>query len=277
MPLCQLEYDGGTLLTAVRRAASTGIEPALPDRQSGVLAAERQGQATLYLMIGKLSSGNFGVYYNRCLMNFYFLAYTEQDMICKNCQKTFKIHQIVNGQKKNLNGRRYCLECSPFGQHNTRRIHGNKYTMDQFKEAIKTSESVRQVLKKLGLGEWSNNYKMVRAKAKELNLDLSHFKGHGSNKGRTFPSRTVPIQEYLSNARRISSNDLRIRLLKDGIFKYKCYKCDRDTWNGQPISLELEHIDGNRFNNSLDNLTILCPNCHAQTATYRGKNKGKYK
>lgn len=55
---------------------------------------------------------------------------------------------------------------------------------------------------------------------------------------------------------------------------HHCWQCKNSTWNEQPIPLELEHIDGNSQNNSLDNLSILCPNCHAQTHTYKGKNKG---
>jgi hypothetical protein len=61
--------------------------------------------------------------------------------------------------------------------------------------------------------------------------------------------------------------------LKEKIFEYRCYKCNNVEWLGQPISLELEHKNGNHFDNRLENLTILCPNCHAQTETYCSKNK----
>lgn len=53
-----------------------------------------------------------------------------------------------------------------------------------------------------------------------------------------------------------------------------CNKCKTKEWNGLPIPLELEHIDGNSLNNDLDNLKLLCPNCHAQTPTYKGANRG---
>lgn len=55
--------------------------------------------------------------------------------------------------------------------------------------------------------------------------------------------------------------------------KNKCNKCGIDTWNNKPITLELEHIDGNNQNNKRENLECLCPNCHSQTSTWRGKNK----
>lgn len=55
---------------------------------------------------------------------------------------------------------------------------------------------------------------------------------------------------------------------------HHCNKCKTKEWNGLPIPLELEHIDGNSLNNDLDNLKLLCPNCHAQTPTYKGANRG---
>lgn len=55
--------------------------------------------------------------------------------------------------------------------------------------------------------------------------------------------------------------------------KHKCSKCGIDSWMGQPLSLEIDHIDGDRNNNSRDNLEALCPNCHSLTPTFRSKNK----
>ena len=57
-------------------------------------------------------------------------------------------------------------------------------------------------------------------------------------------------------------------------YGHQCQKCKLTKWNDQPIPIEIEHIDGNSNNNTFDNLTLLCPNCHAQTPTYKGANKG---
>jgi hypothetical protein len=57
-------------------------------------------------------------------------------------------------------------------------------------------------------------------------------------------------------------------------YKNSCYTCGIDSWNNKTITLEIEHIDGDSTNNTEDNLAVICPNCHSQTATYKGANKG---
>jgi len=91
------------------------------------------------------------------------------------------------------------------------------------------------------------------------------------------PFKKRPIDQYLNNSFPVASSHLRQRLIKEGILQAKCYRCGITEWLGQPAPLELEHIDGNHKNNLLENLTILCPNCHAQTPTYCGKNMAKRK
>lgn len=66
---------------------------------------------------------------------------------------------------------------------------------------------------------------------------------------------------------------LKLRLFKEGIKINKCENCKIDEWNNKPISCELDHIDGNRTNHKLNNLRILCPNCHSQTSTFRSKKR----
>ena len=74
-----------------------------------------------------------------------------------------------------------------------------------------------------------------------------------------------------SSIKRIISDYTGLQI-KSGIFKHKCYKCNLYEWQSKPIPIELEHINGDHFDNRIENLTILCPNCHALTPTYRGKN-----
>jgi hypothetical protein len=146
------------------------------------------------------------------------------------------------------------------------------YTDADFIEAWTTSGSIRQVLGKLGLVEAGGNYACAKKRADALGLTKEHMHGQSWNKGKKVgPKR--PVEEYLSNQRPIQSYKLKNRLLAEGLKQHKCECCGISEWNGQPAPIELDHIDGNRYNNIIENLRILCPNCHAQTDTYRGKNK----
>ena len=79
----------------------------------------------------------------------------------------------------------------------------------------------------------------------------------------------------LKNGVYTSSSNLKNRLFKYKLKDKKCEVCGLEEWNGQPLAFELHHIDGNRLNNELSNLQILCPNCHSQTNNYAGKKNVK--
>lgn len=147
------------------------------------------------------------------------------------------------------------------------------YSEQELRDAVKTSGSLRQVLQKLNIVAAGGNYQTTKKRISHYRIDTSHFHGQNWNKGRTLSPKR-PIEAYLCNPAKygISSNALRSRLIREGIKEHKCEMCGITEWNGQPTPIELDHIDGNRYNNTIENLRILCPNCHAQTDTYRGKN-----
>jgi hypothetical protein len=152
-----------------------------------------------------------------------------------------------------------------------------KYTQQQFEEAIASSNSYAEVCKKLGLSPAGGNYQTIKKKARELGLSIAHMKGQAWSRGLRLDGthRETPIEDVLVNGRATDSNTLRKRLIKQGYKSQKCEICSLTEWLGQPIPLELDHVDGDKFNNLLSNLRIVCPNCHALTSTFRGKNINK--
>lgn len=101
------------------------------------------------------------------------------------------------------------------------------------------------------------------------------YAGNQSGKGMIRPRESMSLIEYLENSTDIQSNKVRLKLLKEGYKEHKCECCGLTTWLDNPIPLELHHKDGDRYNNTLENFELLCPNCHAFTDTYRGKNVTK--
>lgn len=87
-----------------------------------------------------------------------------------------------------------------------------------------------------------------------------------------------PIEFYLVKGSKINTYPLKRRLLRKGLLNPICYQCGlADSWNGKYLSLQLDHINGISNDNRLENLRILCPNCHSQTDTYAGKHNTKPK
>lgn len=151
------------------------------------------------------------------------------------------------------------------------------YTDEQFIEAVKDSLSIAEVCRKLGLKAAGGNYATIKNKAAELNLDMSHFTGKAWNQGKRYKMIVPPkpLEEILVKGVPYQSDRLRQRLIKAGLKEHKCECCGRTEWLDQSIKLELHHINGDHNDNRIENLQMLCPNCHAYTDNYRSKNKGK--
>ena len=98
------------------------------------------------------------------------------------------------------------------------------------------------------------------------------YNGNQSGKGFSKKRNGMTLIEYLNKSKDIQSNKVRKKLLQEGYKEHRCENCGLTKWLEQPIPLELHHIDGDRYNNTLENFQLLCPNCHAFTDSYRGKN-----
>lgn len=137
----------------------------------------------------------------------------------------------------------------------------NKYTKELLEDVIKKCKNWAEVCRIIGVKPMTGAQTHVKKRATDFGLDYSHFLGSASNKGRIFgPKRE--LSDYLSNSFSISSHTLRLRLIKEGIKKPICESCGISSWMDKTPPLELDHVNGDHFDNSLENLMILCANCH---------------
>lgn len=151
-----------------------------------------------------------------------------------------------------------------------------KFCDDDFINAVKQSTSIRNLLLNIGLKGAGANYDLAKQRIKKLMLDTSHFTGQGHLKGKTHGwAKKIPLELILIDGVSYGTDKLRKRLIREGIFENKCNRCHGTEWLGVQIPLELEHKNGVVTDNRLENLEILCPNCHALTSTYRGRNIGR--
>lgn len=152
----------------------------------------------------------------------------------------------------------------------------NKYTKEQLEIIVAESTSLRQVLNKLNLKEAGGNYANIKARLDKFEIDYSHFTGKAWNKGKSWvktsiEERLIEDSNY-STGLPYSTSKLKNRLIKENIKEHKCENCNLTEWLFEKINLEIHHINGVSNDNRLENLQLLCPNCHSLTNNYRGKN-----
>lgn len=147
-------------------------------------------------------------------------------------------------------------------------------TRENLERAVSLAQSLRQACEILGMDLHSgNSYRAVRNRIKSWGINTSHFNPWGIIPGRN-KRKKRPTEELLKKGSLVESARLKARLFKEGILKQECSWCKiGPDWNGAPLVLQLDHINGEKYDNRLENLRILCPNCHSQTETFTSKNK----
>ncbi len=189
-------------------------------------------------------------------------------------------YALIKKRVKSLN--RPDLEDKIFGKcfrsQNTKLIE--EISCEDLRKIVQESSSYAECLDKLGAirngtDKKSYNgrtYDVIKEKILKNNIDISHFSQMSGIKNYN-DSCKINIEDYFSEKNWHGTTAMRRIILRENLIPYKCHICGNDgEWLGQPLTLQLHHIDGNRENNSLSNLMFLCPNCHSQTDNYGGKN-----
>lgn len=139
-------------------------------------------------------------------------------------------------------------------------------TDEALSEAVADSASLAEVLRKLGKKQAGGTQSHYKRRIKLLNLDISHFKSQGWNKSGTSaikksPEEILILRDFGGRAKPIQ---LRRALIEMGI-PYICSKCEcKAEWLGNPLVLDVDHINENWLDDRIENLRFLCPNCHSQ-------------
>ncbi|OLZ69912.1 HNH endonuclease [Streptomyces sp. IMTB 2501] len=157
---------------------------------------------------------------------------------------------------------------------------GAKWTREVLEPVVAASTSVNEVLRRLGLALVGGHHTNISRRIKAYGLDTSHFASVVRTERQRYNQRRRTAEEILvedtaAHARRIRSDRLKRAMRELGV-EERCALCGIEpVWLGEPLPLEVDHIDGNWRDNRLENLRLLCPNCHSTTDSYRGRGKGR--
>ena len=145
-----------------------------------------------------------------------------------------------------------------------------------FAQAVVESTSVAGVLRHLGVTVSRWNYRRVHVQVARNRLDTSHWLGQAYLRGTTHAFNTsTPLAEVLvESSTYANTGQLKRRLVASGLLRDACYECGITEWRGRRLAPQLDHVNGVGDDHRLEILRRLCPNCHSQTATYCGRNRG---
>lgn len=144
------------------------------------------------------------------------------------------------------------------------------WSKENIEKAVKDSDSYSETLRKMNIPIQGCNSNTLKKKIEEYNIDIQHFTFKKQYKEGLVNFKYIESSEYLGTDKHIQTSKLKDKLLKEGLKQNKCEICGITEWMNKPIVCQLHHINGNNDDNRLENLQMLCPNCHSQTENYCG-------
>ena len=155
----------------------------------------------------------------------------------------------------------------------------NEIVREELQKLLDSSTSFVDILQKIGMSSHTGNRKTLKSRIEKEKLDLSKLNKNRNEWRKKFAAISTnknarTLSDILKVGIKYNSPDLKRRLIKENLLENKCALCGQlPEWNGKPLTLQLDHINGVHNDNRLENLRILCPNCHTQTETWGGKKE----
>lgn len=146
------------------------------------------------------------------------------------------------------------------------------WTDEQLVAVVSSASSRSEVLRELGLKILPGNYATINRAIRRLDLDVSHFQPR-RYAGRSPVNKMKLVDVLVKGSTYTNTSRLKKRLIAEGLLKNVCAVCGQEpVWNGKPLVLILDHINGVRNDNRLENLRIICRHCDSQLETFAGRN-----
>lgn len=154
-------------------------------------------------------------------------------------------------------------------------MNPKKYSDDDLRRITPTCSTLREVCEKLGAKTTGGSVGMISRRLNELGISRQHFIHNGPKYS---PTKKSPkdILHKRDSGNRTKTGQLKRALLEIGV-PYRCSidGCPlTDSWNGKPLTLQIDHINGHPLDDRQENLRFICPNCHSQTDNWKSKNRG---
>ena len=155
-------------------------------------------------------------------------------------------------------------------------MNKNVISKEEAEKIVKECYSIADFCRKVGWQPRGDNYKIFHKYVKQYNLDTSHFTGNKTNLNNLL-NVGISKKEFFKKDKLIKACDIKKKIFKEGLKENKCEICGLTEWLNNPIKLQIHHIDGDHMNNEIENIQLLCPNCHSQTENYAGRKNKKNK